>query len=320
MNQRTECRRLRGMGAPIAALVAASLGLSGAGRLSTAPLEASSLGLQNNPPSLGGGSLVTLVEKTPDQLMRALPELAGLDPAASHPPLSEILKRVGQSVEAYFRNFVSTSALEETVQQRLKLNGKVDETFKQKYRYLVISHSGSSPTDLEEYRTDKKGRPAGNTVLRGAVLTLRFSYVPIYLHPDFQSDSNFSYVGQQTMEGHRCYVVGFAQRPDTARLWVKLTEESFSYNVLLEGLAWIDASSYQIIRMYTELLPDASVRDIKEQTTEVTFGEVHFKGIDVVFWLPHDVVVYTDWSGRKFRNYHRYSDYQLYASQTKLIY
>lgn len=279
-----------------------------------------SIHIQNPTAAGGAGGPATLVDKTSDELVRALPELAGLEPAESQEILPVILKKAGENAEAYFRNMVSTSALEETVQQRLRLDGKVDETYKQKFHYLVVTHPKSGPLQLEEYRTDKKGRPAGNKVLSGTVLTLRFVYAPVYLHPEYQEESNFNYLGRQTVEGHPCYVVAFAQRPAAARLWMQLTEGSLTYGVLLQGLAWIDMSGYQIVRMYTELLPDLTVRDIKEQTTEITFGEVHFREIDVTFWLPREVVVYTDWSGRKFRNYHRYSDYKLYSSQTKLIY
>ena len=249
-----------------------------------------------------------------------MPELAGLEPAPSQEILPEILKKVGANVEAYFRNVVSTSATEETIQERLGLNGRVEETFKQTYRYLVIPHPEKGPLDLEEYRTEESGRPASGMPPRGMALTAGFVYTPVYLHPLYQEDSDFSYVGQQTVEGHKCHVVAFAQVPETAHLRARLSDGIVSYSVLLQGLAWIDATSFQFIRLHMELLPDATVRTVKEHTTEVTYSEVRFKGIEAVLWLPREVVVHTDWAGKKYRNYHRYSDYQLYASQTKLVY
>jgi hypothetical protein len=296
------------------------LELCGSHLLRVEVADASPTCFQNPTAASGAAEQETIVDKTPDELVRALPELAGLEPAQGQEILPVVLKKVGENVEAYFRNFLSTTALEETVQQRLRLDGNVEETFRQEYRYLVVTHPGNGPMDWDEYRADKEGRPVGTTAQGGALLTARFFYVPIYLHSQYQEDSDFSYLGQQNVDGHKCHVIAFAQSPDTARLKVTLTEGLVSYKVFLQGLAWIDATSYQIIRMYTELLPDLSVRAIKKQTTEVTFGEVHFKRIDVSFWLPREVVVNTDWSGRKFRNYHRYSGYQLYSSETKLIY
>jgi hypothetical protein len=264
----------------------------------------------------------TIVDKTPAELVQAMPELAGLEPAKSQEVLPEILKNVGAKVEDYFHNVVSTSAQEETIQERLGLDGKVEETYKQAFRYLVIAHPEKGPLVFEEYRTDEKSRTASGPLLRDTLLTEDFVYIPVYLHPVYQEESDFSYVGQQRVEGHKCHVVAFAQVPRAAHLWARLTDWFASYKFLLQGLVWIDPASFQIIRMYTELLPDATVGNIKEYTTDVTYGEVRFKGIDVAFWLPREVVVNLDLGGRKgkFRNYHRYSHYQLYTSQTKLIY
>jgi hypothetical protein len=296
------------------------MGLSGPGCCSGVAAGSSSIRFQDPAAAGNAGGPATMVDKTPDELVHAVPQLAGLEPAASQEILPDILKRVGENVEAYFRNMVSTSALEETARQRLRLDGKVENTVKQKFRYLVIARTSGEGLNLEEYRTDKKGRPVGQKRRVGTVLSHGFAYMPLYLHPRHQPGSAFKYLGEQIVEGHRTLVIAFAQRPETAQLRVELRERSASYRVLVQGLAWIDATSYQIIRMYTELLPDLMVRSIKAQSTEASFGEVHFKGIDIVFWLPREVVVNMDWGGWKFRNYHRYSGYQLYSSQTKLIY
>ena len=262
----------------------------------------------------------TIVDKTPAELVQALPELAGLEPAESQELLPQLLKKVGASVDVYFHSVVSTSALEETIQERLGFQGTTAETFKHTFRYLAIPHPEKGPLELEEYRTDEKGSLADRTLLGGTMLTSGFVYAPVYLHPVYQDGSDFSYLGQQNLEGHKCYVVAFAQVPEAARLLAHLTEVLVSSGVLLQGVVWIDTTSYQIIRIYMELLPHATARSITEYTAEVTFGEVRFKGIDVVSWLPREVVVHLNWGGRKYRNYHRYSDYQLYASQSKIIY
>jgi hypothetical protein len=266
------------------------------------------------------GAPAIITDQTPAELLRARPELAGLEPAASQEILPQILRKVGANVESYFHSVVSTCAREETTMERVGLDGSVEETFKQTFRYLAIPHPERGPLNLEEYRTSENGRPPSGAPPKGIVLTAGFVYLPVYLHPVYRDQSDFSYVGRQTVEDHNCYVIAFAQVPETAHLWAHLTEGLASYAALLQGLVWVDATSFQIIRLYTELLPNQPLHIIKEQTTLVTYGEVRFKGIDVVLWLPRAVVVYTAGAGRRFRNFHRYSNYQLYTSQTKLIY
>lgn len=294
-------------------------GYSGAHGIGKAGQGISLFGFQGSRDTAANGGAKIIVDKTPQELVRTFPQLEGLEAAADQKDLPLILEKVGANVEAYFHNFVSTSAQEEVVQQRLRPNGKVDESLKQKFRYLLVSTAGKRDFDLQEYRMNKKGQPAKQKVLWGGALTSGFASMPALLHPTLQDDSRFRYLGKQNTAGHDAFVVAFAQIPGVTRFREKIGGETGAYTVYLEGLVWIDSSNFQIIRIRTEMLPGQSVNFVMEQITEITFAEVHFEGIPAVFWLPQEVVVETDRVDGRFRNDHRYSDYKLYASQTKII-
>jgi hypothetical protein len=51
---------------------------------------------------------------------------------------------------------------------------------------------------------------------------------------------------------------------------------------------------------------------LERETTEIAFGEVHFKSIGKEFSLPQQVTVTVDWNGKHLRNEHRYSDFKLF--------
>jgi hypothetical protein len=51
---------------------------------------------------------------------------------------------------------------------------------------------------------------------------------------------------------------------------------------------------------------------LERETTEIAFGEVHFKGMAEGFWLPQQVTVTVDWNGKHLRNEHRYSEFKLF--------
>jgi hypothetical protein len=263
--------------------------------------------------------VLTIVYKTPRELAETFTQLEGLEPAADQKDLPMILKKVGQSVQDYFHNFVSTSAAEEVVQQRLRPNNKVQESFKQKFQYLLVASPEKGELDLEEYRMDKKGRRTKQEVLPGGALTSGFASMPAHFHPSLQDESRFSYVGTQKVNGCETWVVAFSQKPEVARYREKMGDLTSIYVVFLEGLAWIDNANFQIVRMHTELLPDMVVRSVQRQDTDINFKEVHFAGIPVVFWLPQEVVVFTELTDKNLRNIHRYSNYRLYTSQTKII-
>jgi hypothetical protein len=89
-----------------------------------------------------------------------------------------------------------------------------------------------------------------------------------------------------------------------------------SADVLCQGLAWIDPSTYHILRMSNELLKPAPEVRLEQQTTDVRFGAVQFKGANTNLWLPKEVSVTVHWNHKIFRNSHRYSDYRLFRVQT----
>jgi len=83
-----------------------------------------------------------------------------------------------------------------------------------------------------------------------------------------------------------------------------------SIPILLQGVAWIRSSDYQIIKMRTELL--ASLPLLEGVTTLVLFAENHFQDSPTAFWLPKEVEVKVDLGPYAFSNRHKYSDYRLF--------
>jgi hypothetical protein len=125
-------------------------------------------------------------------------------------------------------------------------------------------------------------------------------------------------------------------------------------------VAWIDRTTYQIIRMRMDLLAPRPEAGLDEETTDITYREVRFPEMPgTALWLPQEVTVTIDWEGkikvvskvvspdlpgrdniisrqaasvppdvhntalwehRVFLNTHRYSDYKLFSSKSRLVF
>ena len=98
--------------------------------------------------------------------------------------------------------------------------------------------------------------------------------------------------------------------------------------MLVQGIAWIDKSNFQIVRLRTDLL--APRREIKlyRLTSTVTFSEVQLSAVTPL-WLPSSLNVSAQFAppdilqtgniyGLAFRNEHHYSDYQTYRVSVKM--
>jgi Flp pilus assembly protein TadD len=259
------------------------------------------------------GRVKDVVSQPLSDLYRAVPELKGLAPAPDQAQLPMILQKMGESVGAYFRDFPNTTSLEKIRQEKLLHGGKVKDTFQQNFQYLLLAKPDGTGMGVEEYRTDMSGvRAAPEGLGSGFMLTSGFVSASLYLHPDYQSGSAFRYLGRQVMNGHDTHVVAFAQRPELAELRGRFSADGHSVPILLQGVVWVDAGSFQIVRLRTDLLKPPPKARLEKESTEIDFEQVHFKGSPLAMWLPHEVAVTVEWKGRAFRNMHDYSDFRLF--------
>lgn len=255
--------------------------------------------------------------KSLDYLHGNFPELTGLQPAKSQEPLENILKLAGENVREFFQDFQNTSSLEQVHEEQRNQRGKVNNKLDQKYRYLCLLLGEDKPPFFEEYRRDlNAGRGQEYALDHGFMLTAGFASASLNFHPAFQSQSTFRYIGRQKIDGRETYVVAFAQEPLKTRLSGGFKYGGKSAATYTQGLAWIDAQDYQIIRLRTDLLKPLKEVRLERQTTQIEYQKVHFKSSHQGFWLPRQVAVTVDWNGRVLHNEHRYSDFELFDVST----
>ncbi len=240
-------------------------------------------------------------------------DLEGLEPATDQKPLESILKAVGQNVAGAFANLPNTIALEEIHQEKLVHKQKVGATQEQKFRYLCVTPDEDFGPGFNEYRADLSGLQAAPKGLGdGFMLTSGFASASLVFHPMYQPQSDFRYLGRQKVNGHDDYLVAFAQQPAKARLNGTFKSSGVSLTTFTQGLAWIDCRNYQITRLRTDLLRPLPEVKLEGQTTEIAYGEAHFKGMTEGFWVPRQVTVTVDWNGKHLRNEHHYSEFKLF--------
>ncbi len=239
--------------------------------------------------------------------------IRGLEPAVDQEQLSTILDGVGARISELIQNFPNTTSLEAIHQEKLGRKGAVSETQHQKFRYLCLAPREAWGPGFREYRADLGGNetvPKG--LSDGFMLTKGFASTPLFFHPSYQTESTFHYLGRQNLNGRATYVIAFAQIPGKAHLTGDFRKGDTSITTFSQGLAWFDTSTYQIVRLYTDLLAPLPELRLEQQTMNVEFNEVHFNHLKQALWLPEDVTVTLDWNGKRLRNRHEYSDFKLF--------
>jgi hypothetical protein len=239
-------------------------------------------------------------------------ELAGLEPATDQARLPAILRRVSGNLQNFVTNFVNTASLE-TIEETRREGWRTPEHIVERFRYLMLAPQESNARDLIEYRTDLRGREQlSHGLIENFIKTTGFASIPLFFGPLQQPRSDFRYLGEQTIHGRRAEVVAFAQHVEPLAVRGRFVHGKTSVPLLLQGVAWIYASDYQVLRMRTDLLAPQPAAALRRLTTVVSLALIAFEGGRAAFWLPREVDVTVEQGNYTFFNRHRYSDYRLF--------
>jgi hypothetical protein len=269
------------------------------------------------------------------QLIKRVPQLKNLHPAEDQQELPAILQKTGERVDDFFRRIVDLTAREDISLARLRQerpSSRPDLSSENVHdSYLILRHGNRDQPEIVEYRKDAKGDNFDQIVVKnGFLVTSGFALSCNYFSTGFQPESTFRFLGDEKIGPQDTYVVGFAQQPGKATLSIRMRGRSGApVHMLVQGVAWIDKSNYQIVRMRTDLLAPRKDVGLNQQTTEVTLSKIQLADIATPLWLPSIVKVYVEFTTHNgdvdeffelsYRNEHRYSDYQRYRVSSKVI-
>jgi tetratricopeptide (TPR) repeat protein len=248
-----------------------------------------------------------------DYLNYSLRDQPDFESAMDQAPLAGILSAVGNNVSRLFANLFSLSATESVQLERSDRKGNADRRKDFKYLYLCLGTVDKKDPFFDEYRSDERGSEVLQAGLdEGYMLTVGFMSSPLIFHPIHQSGSEFRLLGYQKLRGRNTFVVAYAQIPGQSRLKVQFQAGKKAEEMYKQGIAWIDAENYQIIRVVSELLTPLPQIRLNRLRTEIDFDRVRFNHTKEEFWMPLQVIVTVDWNNRLLRNSHAYSDFRLF--------
>ena len=276
-----------------------------------------------------------------EQLLRTILEIKTLQPVQDQTQLRMILEQGGRNVDSQFNNFGGLVAKE--VVSELRVNPTTDvfgrprvhfnepNLLEDQYSYFIVREGTLVQTRIREYRRDRYGSDGAKphtdpflmTVPGMTFLSMNFASSLLYFSSDLQREEAFRYLGEQHVGVRTAYVVAFAQVPGIATVGISMRmptgDES---NWLVQGIAWIDKSTFDILQMRTDVLVplDSSSACLQSQNqlqTLIQFAPVQLDGAADVMWLPTEVDVRETVGDCKnpvqiARNVHRFSEYRRY--------
>lgn len=269
-------------------IIQAPVLLALAGHLAAAPQAAAPTPTAGKP----------FIECDAAELVRAVPELAGIQFDPSQDRLDELLEATGENLSDMFARPVAVAAAEEIHEIRIEDSMTVTSR-RESFRYVVRLVAGGAQEHIDEVRMDAN---TGSTV--PAAQQIDFLVLGHFLEllndllPQNRERLRLRYIGRWNGGGREAAVVAFAQRAE---------------GTSTQGIYWIDAATNQVLRLRTALLTRAEGFPLEALTTDVSLATVNFKYIGGALWLPATVTVHARYTGGELHSVHRYSDYRLYG-------
>lgn len=278
---------------------------------------------------------VKYVSSPIDEVRRAVPELKGLKPDENQSGLKDLLDKIGAATVEIAGKTPNLMADEEVDQVRLE-----QKKILGKFSYLMVAHRRADSTIFDEFRvdlktgsrieTDKYGNSSTlQELLRsgqlsaqneaGAPLSQGYAGMWIRFYPSNRAESTFRYLGEQRIDGRRAFVVAFAQIPGAVRMPGQIIIKEKSLPVFYQGIAWVDAADFRILRLRSDLLEPLFDVSLTQLTAETEFAMTSASGFATPLWLPRQVRVNSEWYGRSQEETHRYSKWRSFQVHSRMV-
>lgn len=265
------------------------------------------------------GKPESVVTRPLKKLVAEIQELREIQPAPSQEELPSLLKQAGNVVERFLTRFPNTISDEQVVQEELSRSRGVKETHESQYQYLVVIRPGWVRNFVTVYRTDEQGnRLPDNSTGGGLMLDKTATMYSVLFLPSNQAGTDFRLLGRQFIRGRETRVIAFAQRPLESKVTWQTMSRTGPIPYLLQGIAWIDTHTHQIVLLRADLLKPLKEIDLKRTTVTIEYGEAKVEGAPGTYWLPLRVTVLAELGRDAFRNQYSYSNFRLFNVQSTI--
>lgn len=268
------------------------------------------------------------VDDSLPEIQKAVPQLHGLQPDPNQDQLPVLLTKAGKVAGELLRKTPSLLSHEQVEQASEMEDGKSSNSKilnggrPRDFDYQILFHEDpvNNRIKLEEYRIDPQGRPIepGVEDPRNPG-SLGFANAWLLFLPPDQSQSKFRYLGRQQIDDQVTFVVAFAQNPGFVQVPAEVRFQGERIPVFWQGIAWIEESTFRIVRLRSDLLDPIPSIYLQQLTSQLQFENTNVSGVASPLWLPREVDITTKIKGQVVSEIHRYSNYRLYAVSSKIV-
>lgn len=229
-------------------------------------------------------------------------------------PSDKIMTETGARVEQFANDISRFSAIEDLVHEKVDELGHAITKENRKYNFVAaISEDKPGYLEVEEYRSEN----ARAAEFPDNIVTKGFPSLALVFHPAMRDNFEFVCEGLGELQGQATWLMHFRQRDDRPNRIHELKSGGMTYRVDLKGRAWISASTFQIVRIESELVKPMPNIQLLTEREVVDYGPVQFRSKNTELWLPIKADLYLDLRKRRYYRQHSFSHFMLFSTDSQ---
>jgi hypothetical protein len=232
-------------------------------------------------------------------------------------PLDDVLKKTSERVAELPVLVERYTATEVVHHEDMNNSGYPENVVNLSFNYLASIRELKSKfgqfIDVQEYRNGS----TGNEMFPNQMASTGLPSIVLIFHPWLLSDFDMKCEGLSRSRSGFAWQVRFSQKKDQDSRIRQYRIGGHVYPVALKGRAWIDANTFQIVRLETDLREPRPDLRLAAEHLVMEYGPVHFKIRKEVLWLPSSAEYYAIFRGRRFHRRHTFTDYILFVVENE---
>ena len=195
--------------------------------------------------------------------------------------------------------------------------GYADHVDNLSFNYLAsireIKNKFGEFLDVQEYRNGS----TGNDMFPDQMASTGLPSVVLIFHRWLISDFEMHCEGLSRVRTGFAWQVYFTQKKDKESRIRQYRMGGHVYPIALKGRAWIDANTFQVVRLETDLREPRPDLRLNTEHLVMEYGPVQFKSRKEVLWLPISADYYALFRGHRFHRRHSFTEYVLFSIDDK---
>ena len=225
----------------------------------------------------------------------------------------DVLKKVSAHVADLPSLVDRYTATEVLHHEELANAGYVDHVENLSFNYLAsireIKNKFGEFLDVQEYRNGS----TGTDMFPDHMASTGLPSIVLIFHPWLIGDFDMKCEGLSRLKTGFAWQVYFSQKKDKDSRIRQYRIGGRVYPIALKGRAWVDANTFEVIRLETDLREPHPDWHLATEHLVMEYGPVQFKSRKEELWLPGSAEYYAIFHGHRFHRRHTFTNYILFS-------